>query len=102
MNAREIEDLPPLRTFTERAVWAALCTAWKLIRFPAVALMIILEPVVRLLLAGFALLVTLTALFLKLVMPTQAHAPFWTLLAIAVGCMAVLTVYYAILRFLSA
>jgi hypothetical protein len=83
-------------------VWTVLCVAWKAIRFPVVALMIVLEPVARLLLAGFALLMTLTALFLKLVMPAQAHAPFWTLLAIAVGCLAVLTAYYAILRFLSA
>lgn len=102
MSTRETEALPPLNTFRERAVWAVLCLAWKIIRFPAVALMIILEPVVRLLLAGFALLMTLTAFFLKLVMPAQAHAPFWTLLAIAVGCMAVLTVYHAILRFVSA
>ena len=102
MSARETEALPPLRTFRERAVWAGLCATWKVVRFPVVALMVILEPVVRLLLAGFALLITLTAFFLKLVMPPPAHVPFWTLLAIAVGCMAVLTVYYAILRFLSA
>lgn len=102
MSARETEALPPLNTFSERAVCASLCVAWKMIRFPVVALMIILEPVARLLLTGFALLMTLTALFLKLVMPPQAHAPFWPLLAIAVGCMAVLTVYHAILRFLSA
>lgn len=102
MSARETEALLPLRTFGERAVLAVLCAVWKLLRFPVVALMIILEPIARLLLAGFALLMTLTAFFLKLVMPPQAHAPLWTLLAIAVGCMAVLTVYYAILRILSA
>ena len=102
MSAHETPALPPLRTFRERAVWTALCVAWKVIRFPVVSLMIILEPVLRLLLAGFALLMTLTAFFSKLAMPPEAHAPFWTLLAIAVGCMAVLTVYYAILRFLSA
>jgi hypothetical protein len=102
MSVRETEALPPLNTFRERAACALLCGAWKVIRFPVVALMIILEPVARLLLAGFALLMTLTAFFLKLVIPPQAHAPFWTLLAIAVGCMAVLTVYHAILRILSA
>lgn len=102
MSARESEALPPLNTFRERALWAVLGVAWKAIRFPVVALMIILEPAVRLLLAGFALLTTLTAFFLKLVMPPQAHAPFWTLLAIAVGCMAVLTAYHAVLRILSA
>jgi hypothetical protein len=102
MSTRETQALPSLNTLGERAVWAVLCVAWKVIRFPVVAVIIILEPVVRLLLAGFALLITLSAFFLRLVMPLQAHAPFWTLLAIAVGCMAVLTVYYAILRFLSA
>jgi hypothetical protein len=102
MSARETEAIPPLNTFREHAAWALLCGAWKVIRFPVVAIMIILEPVARLLLAGFALLITLTAFFLKLVMPPLAHAPFWTLLAIAVGCMAVLTVYHAILRILSA
>lgn len=102
MSARETEALPPLNTFSERAVWALLCGAWKVIRFPVVALLILLEPVARLLLAGFALLMTLTAFFLKLAMPPQAHSPFWTLLAIAVGCMAVLTVYHVILRILSA
>lgn len=102
MSAHETEAAPPLRTFRERAAWSLLCVAWKIIRFPALALMIVVEPVARLLLAGFALLTTLTALFLKLVMPAQAHAPFWTLLAIAVGCMAALTIYNAILRFLSA
>jgi|SRR5580700_3616140 hypothetical protein len=101
-TTRETEALPPLTTFRERAVWAVLCVVWKVIRFPVVALMIVLEPIVRMLLAGFALLMTLTAFLLRLVMPPQAHAPFWTLLAIAVGCMAVLTLYYAILRLLSA
>ena len=52
MSTRETEALPPLNTFRERAVWAVLCVAWKAVRFPVVALMIILEPVVRLLLAG--------------------------------------------------
>ena len=96
-------ELPaPSRTFAERAVWAVLLLSWKLIRFPVVALLIILEPVARLLLAGSAVLLTLTAFFLKLVMPPEAHAPFLLLLALAIGCMAVLTIYHAALRFLSA
>lgn len=102
MSAHETQALPPLRTLRERAIWSVLCLAWKLTRFPVVSLMTLLEPVARLLLAGFALLMTLTAFFLKVVMPPQAHAPFWTLLAVAVGCMAVLAAYYAVLRFLSA
>ena len=102
MGAPEQAAVPRLQTFSERAVWAELCVLWKAVRFPAVALMIVLEPVARLLLAGSALLLTLTAFFLKLVMPLEAHVPFWGLLALAVGCMAILTLYYALLRFLSA
>lgn len=90
------------RTLAERAAWTGLSLGWKLIRFPVLALLIILEPVARLVLAGFALLLTLTAFFLKLVMPPAAHAPFWGMLALAVGCIAVLTLYYAALRILSA
>lgn len=87
---------------TERLVWTAVSLAWRLIRFPALSLLVILEPVARLVLAGFALLLTLTAFFLRLVMPLSAHAPFWGLLALAVGCMTALTLYYAALRILSA
>lgn len=97
-----LESQVPLHTFAERAAWGVLCVLWKGIRFPAVALLIILEPIARLLLAGSALLLTLTAFFLKLVIPSGAHAPFWGLLALAVGCMAILTIYYAFLRLLSA
>jgi hypothetical protein len=38
MSARETEALPPLNTFRERAAWALLCGAWKVIRFPVAAL----------------------------------------------------------------
>jgi len=102
MGTPEPQMLAPPRTFAERAVWMVVSLTWKLLRFPALALLVILEPVARLLLAGFALLLTLTAFFLKLVMPASAHAPFWGLLALAVGCVALLTAYYAVLRVLSA
>jgi hypothetical protein len=102
MGTPEKEMLAPPRTFAERAVWTVASITWKLISFPVLALLVILEPVARLLLAGLALLLTLTAFFLKLVMPPVAHAPFWGLLALAVGCVAALTLYYAALRILSA
>ena len=100
MATPETEALTPPRT-AGRAVWAVLLLSWRLIRFPVAALLSILEPLARLLLAGSALLLTLTAFFLKVVMPPEAHAAFWTLLALAVGCIAVLTIYHAALRFLS-
>ncbi len=102
MGTPETEAIAHSLTFAERAVWAVLALSWKLIRFPLVALLAILEPVARLLLAGSAVLLTLTAFFLKLVMPPEAHAPFWLLLALGVGCMGLLAVYHAALRLLSA
>ncbi len=42
MGTPESQVAPPMDTFAERAVWAVLCFLWKLIRFPAVALLIIL------------------------------------------------------------
>ena len=102
MGTPETQMPAPPRSFAERVVWTAVSLTWKLLRFPVVALLVILEPVARLFLAGVALLLTLTAFFLKLVMPAAAHAPFWGLLALAVGCVALLTAYYAVLRVLSA
>jgi hypothetical protein len=92
---------PPARSFTERAVWAVLRVSWKLVSFPLLALLIILEPVVRFLLAGLALLLVLTAFFWKLAAPPPVHAPFLALLAAAVGCIALLTLYQWLLRLLS-
>lgn len=81
---------------------AVLRVSWALVRFPVVAFMSILEPIVRGILAGFALLVTLTAFFLRFAAPPGLSIPFWTMLATAIGCIALLAVYHAILRVLSA
>lgn len=93
---------PPLGTRTERALYGVLRASWKLVSFPLLALLIILEPVVRFLLAGLALLLVLTAFFWKLAAPPPLHAPFLALLAAAVGCVALLVVYQFLLRLLSA
>jgi len=85
----------------QRVAFGVLWVTWAVIRLPALALMVILEPLVRVLLAGSALLLTLTAFFYKLVMP-HAPVPFWGMLGIAVGCVMILALYYALLRVLSA
>ncbi len=89
------------RDARRRAVWTAVRVLWHLVRFPVLALLIILEPVVQLLLAGLALLLTLMALFWKLAAPVGLHVPFVGMLGAAVGCIAVLAVYYWVLRLLS-
>lgn len=84
------------------AARALLRLCWKLVSFPVLALLIILEPVVRVLLAGAALLLTLMAFFWKLAAPPPLHVPFFGMLGVAVGCMALLAAYYFLLRLLSA
>jgi hypothetical protein len=75
--------------------------AWTVIRLPIFALLVILEPVVRLLLAGGALLITLTAIFYGLVRPLP-HVPVFGMLGLAVGLFLLLALYYAALRALRA
>jgi hypothetical protein len=70
------------------------------VRLPLLALLAILEPVMRVLLAGAALLTTLTALFLALVRPLGTF-PFFGMLAVSIGLVLLLTLYYAVLRRLS-
>jgi len=98
------EDLPVQRSpsddLSRRVALSVLIAAWTMIRLPVLALLIILEPVVRFLLAGLALLVTLNALFFAALRPLSAF-PFWGMLAFAVGCVALLAVYHAALRVLS-
>ena len=75
--------------------------AWTTLRLPILALLVILEPVIRLVLAGFALLITLTALFFACLRPLSAF-PFWGMLAAAVAAVGLLALYYAVIRLFSA
>lgn len=83
-----------------RALAALLWLIWQTIRIPAFAFLVIIEPIVRVLLAGGALLLVLTAFFYRAF--TQVpHFPFWGMLGIGTGCMLLLMLYYALLRLLS-
>ena len=75
--------------------------AWAVIRFPVFTLLVVLEPVVRLLLAGAALLVTLAAVFYACVRPAL-HVPIFVMLLLAVGLFGLLALYHAFLRVLRA
>lgn len=77
-----------------------LKTVWFAVRLPLLALFVILEPVVRVFLAGCALLMTLNALFFAAVRPLSSF-PFWGMLALAVGCVGLLALYYRAMRLLS-
>ena len=69
-------------------------------RLPLLALFVILEPVVRVLLAGCALLLALNAFFFAAVRPLSSF-PFWGMLAVAIGCVGLLALYYGAMRLLS-
>jgi hypothetical protein len=73
---------------------------WTLIRLPVLALLVILEPVARVVLAGAALLMTLTALFWGALLGLSVF-PFWGMLALAIGAWLLLGVYYALVRLFS-
>lgn len=78
-----------------------LRTVWTIVRLPIAALLAICEPVVRVVLAGLALLFVLTAGFFALVQPAHA-VPLLGMLGVAVGLLLLLALYYGILRALSA
>ena len=88
------------RYLTGRLALSVLAAVWAVARLPVLALLVILEPVVRFLLAGLALLVTLDALFFAALRPLSAF-PFWGMLGFAVACVALLAVYHAALRVFS-
>ena len=77
-----------------------LRAAWTIVRLPVLALLVILEPVARVILAGFALLMTLTAFFWVAVLGLSAF-PFWQMLALAIGAWLLLGFYNALVRLFS-
>ena len=87
---------PPDATYATYFVWPGRWCA-----YPIAALLAICEPLVRVILAGLALLFVLIAGFFALVLPLHAF-PFFGMLGAAVGLVLLLALYHAVLRALSA
>jgi hypothetical protein len=81
-------------------VLGVLHVAGTMLRLAILAVLVVLEPVVRVVLAGSALLVALTALFFALTRPLSA-VPLWGMLAVTAALVMLLAFYYAILRAIS-
>lgn len=77
----------------------ALWLVWQAIRLPVLTFLVILEPIASFILSALALLTVLTAIFWKLVHP--AGFPFFTVLALALGCVALLALYHDLICLLS-
>lgn len=71
--------------------------AWDVVRLPALTLLAILEPLVAFLFSACALLLALTAIFFK-VFVHRPDFPFWGMLALSIGCVWTLALYYAAIR----
>jgi len=76
----------------------SLWLLWQGIRLPAYLLLVILEPVARIVLGSLALLGVLTAFLWKFVGPP--HFPFLLVLGVSLGFELVLLVYHKFLGFL--
>jgi hypothetical protein len=95
-----LEDLASRSEASARLARLSLQVAGAVLRLPCLALLVILEPLVKVLLAGSALLLTFTALLFALLRPVHA-VPIGGMLAVAAGAVLVLAGYYAFLRALS-
>ncbi|WP_129778620.1 hypothetical protein [Peristeroidobacter soli] len=69
--------------------------AWRAVCVPIYFVLAILEPFIGFLLGALTVLGVLTAIGVKLTLP---DAPFWTLLATALGFGVLLAVYYLLMR----
>ena len=71
---------------------------WHALRLPVLMFLVILEPVVRFVLGGLALLGVLVALFFKAY--GVPHFPFVLMLGVSLGLGLMLAGYHAVLRLL--
>jgi len=78
---------------------ATLWLLWQPVRFSALALLVILEPIVKFVLSASALLRLLTALFFKATL-NRPDFPFWGMVVGSIGCVALLALYYGLMRLL--
>lgn len=75
--------------------------SWNVVRLPIIATLAVLEPVVRTILAGIALLGILTAVFSEFVVRAP-NFPFWPMIGVSVSSALLLMLYYAAMRVFSA
>jgi hypothetical protein len=79
-------------------IWGTTRLLWRVLRLPVLVFLVILEPVVRFLLGGLALLGALTALFFKFY--GVPHFPFALMLGVSVGLGLMVAGYQALLDLL--
>lgn len=90
----------PAPTLVGDLAIGSLRLVWRLIRWPIMTFLVILQPVVGLVFGGLALLGVLMSFFFKL-SGAAPHFPFLTMLAISIGFGLVVLSYEALIRYVS-
>ena len=72
---------------------------WHILRFPILALLVILEPVIAMACGALALLGILTTVFFRLI--AAPHFPILAMLTTSIGFVLVLVLYEGAIRVLS-
>lgn len=73
---------------------------WNAIRIPALALLVVMEPIACGLLSIIAALGVIVSLLLEYLVKLP-HYPFWLMIGISAGLAALQVPYYLLIRFLS-
>lgn len=94
-NQQPICRIPALRS-AARGIGAL----WTLISWPIVVVLALLEPFVRGILYGFALLGALAALFLRFV-GNRPDVPLMMVFAVCIGCLIAAGLYSGLRRFIA-
>lgn len=79
---------------------AILLFIWGVVRIPILIVLAFLEPFVRLLLSGIAILSLLTGLVYK-GSSVAPPIPFWVMVCVSLGCVMLIPLYHLVLRLLS-
>ena len=77
-----------------------LGVAWHSIRLPVFALLVVFEPIFRIVLSTLAILSAFFAFFFEY-LTALVHFPFWGMLAFSAGCAMSLLFYYFLIRLFS-
>ena len=100
MYTRSDNEAAPSRHWLRGPVAGVFNILWTGIRLPALALLLVMEPLVCGVLSGVAALGVLCTLFFGLLV-RPPHFPFWLMLGISAGIALLMIPYYALIRLFS-
>lgn len=82
-----------------RLGWSVIWILWQVVRLPALAVLLVLEPFVNLVLTAFGFLGIVVALILGF-SGDLPHFPFWLMMVFSVGALLLLMAYHMLIGIL--